>query len=332
MAIPSTPRNSLVAYIRQAWRGYFFYWVDKRAPLSHSHKLTHKNLYTFPNLQGFLFLILVLVIWVMGTNYQNNLILGLSYLLVSLFVVSILHAFANLAGISIRFISAQPAFAGDEVSFVLELSVDHQHGSEAIQLRWEEGAPEPISLKPGEPQRITLWLPSRERGYLRPGRLLVQSSFPLGIIRCWTWLRLDAKALIYPQPLMVEEPRAALGEGKEEGGGQSLRGDEFSGLRTYVPGDSIKHIAWKQYAQDKGLYTKEYQQLLSAEKWLDWDSLHLPQEERLSGLCYWALHYEQQHILYGLRLPGLQLVPDHGPNHLAAVLSALALFNLRDGH
>jgi uncharacterized protein (DUF58 family) len=102
-------------------------------------------------------------------------------------------------------------------------------------------------------------------------------------------------------------------------------------LRTYVPGDSIKHIAWKQFAQDKGLYTKEYQQFLSAEKWLDWYSLPHPQEERLGGLCYWALHYEQQHIPYGLNLPGLQLQPDQGPNHLAAVLSALALFNLSDG-
>lgn len=328
MARPSVDKMPLLNQLRQVWQRRFFYWVDKRAPLASIHKLTHKNLYTFPNLQGFLFLGLILVIWVMGTNYQNNLILGLCYLLVSLFVVSILHAYANLAGISIRFISAQPAFAGDKAGFVLELSVDHQRGSEAIQLRWADGDPEPVSLKPGEPQRITLWLDSHERGYLRPGRLLVQSHFPLGIIRCWTWLRLDAKALIYPQPLPVEEPHATLGEGKEEGGGQSLRGDEFSGLRSYVPGDSIKHIAWKQYAQDKGLYTKEYQQLLSAEKWLDWYSLQHPQEERLAGLCYWALHYEQQHIVYGLNLPGLQLQPDQGPNHLATVLTTLALFNL----
>jgi uncharacterized protein (DUF58 family) len=331
MANSPAGNPSLFGYLRRAWERRFFYWVDKRAPLSTTHKLTHKNLYTFPNFQGFLFLGLILVIWVMGTNYQNNLILALCYLLVSLFVVSILHVYANLAGISIRFINAQPAFAGDKVGFVLELHVDHKHGSEAVKLRWADGEPEIISLTAGEPKRITLWLDSRERGYLRPGRLLVESSFPLGIIRCWTWLRLDAKALVYPQPVMSDEPRGTAGEGTEEGGGQHLRGDEFSGLRTYIPGDSIKHIAWKQYAQDKGLYTKEYQQLLSAEKWLDWDSLHLPQEERLSGLCYWALYYEQQHVPYGLNLPDVQLAPDHGASHLTAVLNALATFNLRDG-
>jgi uncharacterized protein (DUF58 family) len=325
----TTGGQSLIGYFRQRWQKRFFYWTDKRAPLATSHTLTHKNLYTFPNFQGFLFLGLILVLWVMGTNYQNNLILGLCYLLVSLFVVSILHAYANLAGISIRFINAQPTFAGEKAGFVLELRVDHQ-GSEAVQLRWEQGEAETVSLKPGEPQRITLWLTSHQRGYLRPGRLLVHSSFPLGIIRCWTWLRLDAKALVYPLPIVSQEPRGVSGEGKEDGGSQSLRGDEFSGLRTYVPGDSIKHIAWKQYAQDKGLYTKEYQQLLSAEKWLAWDSLHLPQEERLSGLCYWALHYDQQHIPYGLQLPGLQLTPDQGSNHLTNVLSALALFNPGD--
>ncbi|WP_392397691.1 DUF58 domain-containing protein [Cellvibrio japonicus] len=157
---------------------------------------------------------------------------------------------------------------------------------------------------------------------------MVQSSFPLGIIRCWTWLRLDARVLVYPQPRPIDEPQAALGDGTDQGAGERPGGDEFSGLRTYIAGDSPKHIAWKQYAQEKGLFTKEYREYLSAEKWLDWYSVTLAQEERLGGLCYWALAYEQQQIPYGLRLPGLQLSPNLGPHHLDAVLSALALFNL----
>ena len=315
-------------YWRQLWRQRFFNWIDRRAPLAASHRLTHKNLYTFPNRQGFLFLLLLLVLWVMGTNYQNNLILGLCYWLSSLFVVSILHAYANLAGISIRFIGAQPVFAGDKAGFVLEVYSDHRRECESIQLCWEDGTPESIRLIPGEPLRLTLWFTSHQRGYLRPRRLLVQSQFPLGIIRCWTWLRLDAQALVYPRPTPCPEPGAALGDGTDQGAGEQRGGDEFSGLRTYIAGDSPKHIAWKQYAQDKGLFTKEYQQYLAADKWLDWDSLPLPQEERLSGLCHWALAYEQQQLPYGLRLPGVQLAPNLGGQHLAEVLSALALFNL----
>ena len=325
----------MTSHWRQQWRNYWQKrmeaWIDRRVAVANEHHLNRHNLYTFPNFQGLLYLGALLVVWVMGTNYQNNLILGLCYLMASLFVVSILHAYANLAGLSIKFVGAEPVFVGDKAGFVLELSSDHAKGVENIRLRWDGSAPDPISLLPGEPQRVTIWLDARRRGYLRPGRLLLESYFPLGIIRCWTWLRLDAKALVYPQPLPLQEPQAAAANGQEEGQGQLKRGEEFQGLRSYQLGDPIKHIAWKQFAQERGLFTKEYQEPLASEKWLDWQSLSYGQEERLACLCHWALNYEQRQLNYGLRLPGLELPPDHGQTQRLQVLAALALFNLPQG-
>lgn len=320
--------SSLLASWRALWEQRFYRWVDKRTPRALQVQLNRKNLYTFPNLTGLLYLLITLIIWLLGTNYQNNLILGLSYLLVSIFVVSILHAFANLAGISIRFVAARPAFAGDDAAFVLELTCTHKAGCDNLELRWPNGETQTITLNHNEPQQVTVRAPSRQRGHLRPGRLLVQSRFPLGIIRCWTWLNLDATALIYPAPILTDEPHAQASDGREEGGTSQRGGDDFSGLRDYQAGDPIKHIAWKQFAQDKGLFTKEYEAYFSAEKWLDWDSLTQPQELRLSGLCYWALEYERRQIPYGLRLPGLSLATALGEHHQQSVLAALAEFNL----
>jgi uncharacterized protein (DUF58 family) len=312
---------------RQRWELHFYNWIDKRSPRAGSVKLTHKNLYTFPNRSGLLFLLLILVIWLLGTNYQNNLILAISYLLVSLFVASILHGYSNMAGLEVRFITAHPAFAGEPAAFVLELSSRHKAGCEHLELRWPGGDTQVLSLDYDTPQQLTLWAKSNKRGHFQPGRLLVQSYFPLGIIRCWSWLNLDASALIYPQPLVSAEPHAYSQAGTAEGESMEVGGDDFHSLREYQPGDPIKHIAWKQYAKDKGLFTKEYQQALAAEKWLNWDSLNLPQEQRLSGLCYWALCYEQQQLVYGLQLPGLELAPARGSAHRQRVLSALAEFN-----
>jgi uncharacterized protein (DUF58 family) len=316
------------AYWRTAWQRRFFRWSDKRTPRTRQVKLTRKNLYIFPNLNGLLYLVMALVIWLLGTNYQNNLILALSYLMVSLFIVAIHHTFANMAGISVRFVSAKPAFAGEPATFVLELTTSHKRGCENVAISWQEGETQTVSLRYLEPQLVNLRAPSNLRGYLRPGRLLIQSRFPLGIIRCWSWLNLDAVALIYPTPIAIDEPLHHASSGREEGGSSTRGGDDFSGLRDYQAGDSIKHIAWKQFAQDKGLFTKEYEAYFSAEKWLDWHSLNQLQELRLSGLCYWALHYERQQIPYGLSLPGLTLAPALGDHHLSAVLEALAQFNL----
>jgi uncharacterized protein (DUF58 family) len=318
--------NPLSAW-RIAWETRFYRWVDKRTPRSRSIALNRKNIYTFPNLTGFMFLLVTLIIWMLGTNYQNNLILALAYLMVSIFVVSILHAFANLAGISVKFIGAKPAFAGELAGFELELITTHKQGSDHLELRWPGGDTRIITLNANEPMRVTLYADSKQRGHLWPGRLLVQSTFPLGIIRCWSWLNLDAHALIYPAPIACEEPKHQSVSGAEEGGSLQQGGDDFSGLRSYQAGDSIKHIAWKQYAQEKGLFTKEYEAYLSAEKWLAWQSLSLPQERRLAGLCFWALEYERCQIPFGLEIPGVQLAPALGDHHLGCVLKALAEFN-----
>lgn len=314
---------------RRAWETRFYRWVDQRSPQASAITLNRNNLYTFPNLTGAMYLLVTLVIWMLGTNYQNNLILALAYLMASIFVVAILHAFTNLAGVTVKFIQGKPAFAGEPAAFVLELTSTHKHGCDHLELRWPGGDTQILALSPNEPLRLTLHAQSRERGHLRPGRLLVQSRFPLGIIRCWSWLRLDAQALIYPAPIACDEPKHQASAGREEGGSSQRGGDDFAGLRDYQAGDPIKHIAWKQYAQEKGLLTKEYEAYFSAEKWLDWDSLALPQELRLSGLCYWALDYERRQIPYGLALPGIHLEPALGEYHLHQVLSALGEFNLQ---
>lgn len=315
-------------YWRAIWQRRFFRWIDKRSPRTRQIRLNRKNIYIVPNRLGLIYLTITILIWLLGTNYQNNLILAFSYLMISLFVVAIHHTFANMAGISVAFIHAAPAFAGESASFVVELNTRHKQGSENVELRWMEGEAVTLSLTPGAAQRVSLQAPSRVRGYLRPGRLLIQSRFPLGIIRCWSWLNLDAVALIYPAPIAIDEPPHYTSSGREEGGTSTRGGDDFSGLREYQPGDPIKQVAWKQFAQHKGLFTKEYEAYFSAEKWLDWHSLNQLQELRLSGLCYWALHYEQQQIPYGLNLPGIKLDPALGDFHRQAVLKALAQFNL----
>ena len=323
--------NNLLSGWRNRWEQRLNRWLDQRSPRARQILLTRKNLYTFPNFTGLVYLLITLVIWLLGTNYQNNLILGLCYLLLSLFVVGILHAFANLAGISVRFVGARSAFAGDAVNFVLELNCRNKSGCDNLELRWANGETHTITLNHNEPQQVIVRAQSHARGYFYPGRLLIQSRFPLGIIRCWSWQNLDAHALIYPAPIATDEPQAQASNGREDGGTSQRGGDDFSGLRDYQAGDPIKHIAWKQFAQDKGLFTKEYEAYLSAEKWLDWDSLNHPQEQRLSGLCYWALDYEQRQIPYGLRLPGIELAPALGEHHLQAVLTTLAEFNAPRG-
>jgi hypothetical protein len=117
-ALKSTASEVYGARQPSRWQVRFFHWLDKRVPLASSVFLTRKNIYTFPTLTGGSFLGLSLVLWLLGTTYQNNLILALSYLLISLIIVAIFHSYANLAGLQIKVLGAKPAFVGESVYFI----------------------------------------------------------------------------------------------------------------------------------------------------------------------------------------------------------------------
>jgi uncharacterized protein (DUF58 family) len=315
------------------WQRYIFKWMDRRAPSARSVLLTRKNLYTVPSAIGFSFLGLSLVLWLLGTNYQNNLILALSYLLISILIVAILHTYANLAGLRITVLGAKPVFAGQMAYFILEVKGTRKRGSDNLTIRWwngEEACFDFEANQEGEQSsQIQVGVFAHRRGYLQPGKLLVESTYPLGLIRCWTWLNLDARAVVFPTPLQVDYGAQIAADSEGELGEQVTGGDDFAGLKEYRAGDPVKHIAWKHYAREQGLYSKEYASARSRDTWLEWDSFpHLSTENRLSALCYWALEFDRLGVPYGLHLPGKQFPPALNDGHKLSVLSALARFDL----
>lgn len=167
-------------------------WVDAKRPPSKTHTLNRNNLFIFPSRQGLWFLIANLILWLVGTNYENNLILAFAFLLTTVFVMCILHTFANLSGLSIQFLSVKPVFSGDSAEISLLVSRQGKRGRDNIQLYWPGNLPTVISLINDQEVQVKVIAATRDRGWFKPGRLIVDSVFPLGIIRCWTRIDLDS--------------------------------------------------------------------------------------------------------------------------------------------
>lgn len=312
------------------WRGRFFVWLDRRNPSRRQHKLTLKNLYIFPTRRGFIFLLFLTVLWLLGTNYQNNLILALTFLLISIFIVSILHTFANLAGLELELKGAANAFAGEKVGFFIAVKNTSRRVSNGVSMRWQESewrADEFDSLEKSLNQ-VSVHVAAERRGHVRPQRLLVECEYPLGLLRCWTWLKFDAHALVYPKPIEISLLSSSIVDDEGDGEHPVKGGEDFSAFREYQPGDPIKHVAWKLYARDRGLFTKEFSQNISREIWLDFFQVDSADTElRLSALCYWALEFSRQDENFGLLLPGKKIPPNKGENHKARILEALAEYD-----
>lgn len=318
--------SRLLAALPDSWQQRYRRWLDRRIPPRQSVLLTQANLFIFLSRQGLYFLLLVLLIWVGATNFQNNLAYGLCFLLLSVLFVAILQTFANVSGLTLRFVDADPVVAGDVAWMRLEVVSPAMH--QQLSLAWPGQVPEMVTVQAGDAQRIFLPLQTVRRGVLRPGRLHLQSVYPLGVVRCWTWLDLGAQVLVYPKPVEADFRLCCSGDGDDEAG-QVIQaaGDEYFALKPYVQGDPRSHIAWKQFAAGRGLFVREYAELRGGEVVLDFSVLtDADIELRLSKLCYCALQLHAQSRPFGLRLPGTDIAPSAGEPHLRAVLSALALF------
>lgn len=301
-------------------------WALRRHAPARSLTLTQNRIFIFPTPAGLWFLFATLVILLLGINYENNLVYAVSFLLLSLFVVSILHTYSNLAGLSITALSARPCLVGESAEFELLLRAGRRRNYEALQLSWVEQAPVNCDLIDDSERRVRLYAAAVERGWWSPGALLIETLYPLGLLRAWTWLETDLKALAYPRPLEGGVLPHGAGSG-ERGAVASMQGSEdFAGLETYQRGMSPRHIAWKQLAAGQGLHAKQFVDHADEQLWLDWSFWpELDTEQRLSRLCYWTLKLARQGLEYGLRLPGLEIAPGRGSRHRHQVLRALAL-------
>jgi uncharacterized protein (DUF58 family) len=308
----------------------YFRWIDRRNRAPQHHILTRKNLFIFPSAMGFFYLLITLVVWLLGTNYQNNLILALAFFMIGLLIVSIHHTFLNLNNIEIEYLGAQDAFAGDLANIRLAITTfRRKKNSESITFFWQSDRDLEIhsSFDSKSRSEITLPIQTHQRGRILLPRLGLYTVFPLRLIRCWSWLRLEQSILVYPKPIVGELGRNELED--DDGDQQSTRhpGQDFSHLKEHDAADGLRHVYWKALARGQGLLVKQHDQSLSNDIWIDFDSIATNSiEDKLSIMCFWVLEYQNQAIVFGLRLPGQTLEPGSGALHCKQCLSALAMY------
>ena len=102
--------------------------------------------------------------------------------------------------------------------------------------------------------------------------------------------------------------------------------DDFHHLRKYLKGESARHIAWKIYAKDKGLFTKQFESENYNGCWLLWRNLPAVSfEEKISIMCYWILQCYLNDMSFGIDIPGTKIAITKGKEHKNNCLKALAI-------
>ncbi len=263
---------------------------------------------------------------------QNN---AASYLLLftlsAVVLVSVPHTIFNLSGLTLSAESIRPSFAGQEVSLPVELlnGARAARRSLAISIPDSEGADEVVDeIAAGKAARVTLRFPALRRGEYEVDALCVASAYPLGFLRATQRFAVQQRFVIYPEPAgdpkLPRHSSRAVGNRPQNDLGD---GDDFSGVRAYVPGESQRHIDWKAVARGQAVMTKQFAPEAVGQLYLDFAATGLSDSEAcLSQLTLWVIEAERARRPYGLRLPGAEIRPSLGDAHYHRCLRALALF------
>ena len=223
----------------------------------------------------------------------------------------------------------QPVFAGGRATFSVCLINELAVPRLAITVAHEKKEIGRVDIEANDRVCLPLTALAARRGYLDMPVLVLSTQFPIGLLYTWSRLvKLDHRCLVYPQPGPFRPIIGSVDRKSHRDSGQSGEGDDFIGVREYQYGDSPRHVDWKAAARGLGLHTKRVGGDALSTVWLDWDVLDgLDTELRLSQLCRWVLDAEQDSMVYGLRIPGVNINPANGEAHRRTCLKALALFD-----
>ena len=294
-------------------------------------ELVHRRVYIVPARLGWFFGGTLAVLLIGSINYALSLGFALTFLVAGLGLAAMVHTARNLARIAVSAGRAEPVFASESAQFRLYLDGRAAFDRPAILARHvASGSQLVVDIPPRTTAEVVLSVPAPKRGRLALGRVMLETRFPLGLFRAWSYIEPDARCVVYPRP-----ERSPLPPFSGEAAAGSLRtqtpgSDDFAGLRGYQRSDSPRHIAWKAVARSQEMLTKQFTGETAAELWLDARLLPhgLSLEQSLSRLAGWVIAAERAGAHYGLRLPGFELPPARGEQHRAACLQALALYAL----
>ena len=319
------------------WNSRISHWLDKRIPAARSFQLDMRSIFIFPAKFGWLFIFLCGGLFLLGTNYQNNLILLMCYFLLSLFLITLFTSYVNFSKTHIQLGKVQHVFVNDSVYLPLWLNADinttnnasskRPHGFYELKFIAQKNTYVVDADDLCNP--IHLDYCCSKHGVLSLPRVTVSSTYPLGLFRCWTHLAFTSEILVYPKPLPCEMQLTSIDRASDSGSHTSVHAghDDFESLKAYQLGEPLHHVAWKQLAKGRGMISKQFASTSSQTGWLK--LVPCPPEnleKQLSHLCYQVLELSRNNQTFGLDLGRNCITPNAGSEHKDACLKALAMY------
>ena len=308
-------------FVKQKW---FYRKFTKRAK---SIKLGLNNLYIFPNIYGLYWILTIIVLYILGTNLEVNFTIFLSYLMLTVFLISIFLTHFNLHGLELSTTNQDINFANKEINYSIRINSVKDRSNLRLKFLDQLNNYKIIKNINGG-KIITIQCKKKGRGIHNPGVIYGESSAPLSLLNCWFYWQPSKQIIVAPE---IKKGKVSMQYSSQDSESnipntQSIPFEELEDFKSYEKGEKKSLIFWKSLAKSKKLQTKIYKTKVKKIKILQLDE-SLPLEIGLKNLCF-EVHDEYiQNNFYGINFKNeVNILPNIGYSHYFKCLYLLAKY------
>ena len=310
-------------YVKQKW---FYRKFTKR---SKTIKLGLNNLYIFPNIYGFYWILTIIFLYILGTNLEVNFTIFLSYLMLAVFLVSIFLTHFNLHGLELSTTDQNINFANTVINYTIIINSKKCRSN--LRLKFVNQFDYKSFKNINGYIKIPIKFQKQERGIHDPGVIYGESSAPLSLLNCWFYWQPSEKIIVAPEIKKgkVTFQYSSLNKYSDISNTQSIPREELEeleDLKAYEKGEKKSLIFWKLLAKQKKIQTKIYKSKMKKIKILQLNN-SLPLEIGLKNLCFEVHDEYVKNNFYGIKLENeVNILPNIGYSHFFKSLYLLATY------
>ena len=284
--------------------------------------ISMRKVFVLPRRHGFMVAFSTLGVFAIALRIQNNMLLLIALALFILFLMSLVWAGRNLAGLSLSLQPDQRLVAGVTQNLTITIKNNQQFDRPRHLLAVKTGktsAPFDFSLGVAS---ISIPVNIETRGKMALPPILIESEFPFGLARCWSWVS-AGEVLVAPAPRSgyANKTHASKRHGQDHDDEEASGADS---LADYIPGTAQTRIHWKRFAATGRLLVKTGDQTGGDRLVIDYAAVRsFGREQALQMMCAAVLEAEQQQLPFVMILPQQEISSPTG--RAGEALDALAL-------
>ena len=237
--------------ISSKWQNFTTSYLEKKSALN-KNKLNKKNLYIFPNLNGFKLAAFIFFSFAASIFYQNNVGLLISIIFFFVYFISIIISYQNLNNIKINPLTT---LVPRNKNIYLDYLVNSLNKRERLNLNISNNNNDVKNFDLHSQNKISIKNIFLKRGICEIPIIKLISFFPFGIMKTFGLIKFDQKMCVYPEP--IKPSRDLINKLLII---NKLNDDdfEFDQIEEAKQGESLSRISWKHYSIKKKLFTKKF--------------------------------------------------------------------------